>query len=113
MAQHYTPEYEVGEVIAVRTSAKSPFKRNRSTILGLTGKAEIFAPSKDPQNVPADRGSPDAEGDFAYIEGEGYVAFVDTAGLTPAGVWTLRARLNDAANNTYDNVEYVTFQLKE
>lgn len=113
MAQHYTPGYEVGEIIPVRARAVSPFSPNRTVVEGLIGTAEVFAPSKDPVNVPADRAAPDASDDFAFVAGIGYVAYIDTTGLAPAGVWTLRARLHDEANDEYDCVEYMTFTLRE
>lgn len=112
MAQHYTPEYEVGEVIAVRSRALSPFKVNATTVTGLTGTAEAFAPGKDPVNSAVDRGNADASAAFTYIEGQGYVAYLDTAALTPAGTWTMRIHLSDGDGNTFDNVEYVNFDLR-
>lgn len=108
---HYTPVYEVGEVVAVRTPAIDPFKKNKTTVTGLEGTVEAYAPSKDPQNAPADRGNPDSSVAFEYVDGVGYVAYLDTTGFAEAGIWTIRVHLFDASGG-YGNVEYATFELK-
>lgn len=106
-------EYEVGEVILARAKALSKFSRHNTVVSGLTGSVEVFSPSKDPINVPNDRANPDVSADFAYVSGVGYVAHLDTTGLSPAGEWTLRGQLRDEVNNEYDSVEYTKFTLRE
>lgn len=108
---HYVAEYEVGEIVAVRTTALDPFKRNQPTVLGLVGTLQAYAPSKDPENVVGDRATPDETVNFAYTEGVGYVAYVDTSSFVEAGTWTLRMHLYEQSGG-YGNVEYATFILK-
>jgi hypothetical protein len=108
---HYTPEYEAGEVIAVRTPAIDPFSKNKTTVAGLVGTIEAYNPALDPRNSAADRATPDHTANFAYLAGAGYVAYVDTDGFAPAGTWTLRMHLYEP-DGGYGNVEYGDFTLR-
>lgn len=98
----------VGEAVAMFTQVINPI--TKEPITDLTAEVELYAPGKDPKNVPADRVA-DA-GPFAMpydAEAGGYVGFVDTTGFAP-GRWTARVRASNLT--TWDNWEYVTVTIK-
>lgn len=102
----------VGESVTILVAAVNPV--TNVVIADATGRAEFYAPPKNPAKVPADRvvdhGPVTLTFNAAVANKDGslgaYVGFVDTSGWLP-GKWSFKATLT----GSYDTWEFGTFNL--
>lgn len=98
-----------GEKITLRARSSDPV--TQKIISDALCTAYLFNPSKDPENVPADRGSPDFVITLTFdSDSRYYLALnVDTLGYTP-GVWTFQTVILGGAGG-YDSWTYGQFEV--